>query len=190
MKAKLALAMAVMAALLGTAVATPDRAHACSCAAPPTVREELSRKTAIFAGTVTKIVKPDKPVIDSAVDLVEASFKVDRIWKGELADQATVYTAISSASCGYEGFRVGERFLVSAYGSPDRLETGYCEMTKPAEAAAAELSELGAGREPIAKRDENAAFDGGAAKTIGAWFAVSLAASGLYWWIGRRRRSR
>ncbi|MFC4596917.1 hypothetical protein [Cohnella hongkongensis] len=149
MRTVLTLWAALLAALAGGLAAAPGTAYACSCAAPPSVQEEMARKTAIFSGRVTQVIKPDKEVVDSSVDLVKIKFDVDRVWKGELARQTTVYTSIGSESCGYVSFEPGTSYLVSAYGSPDRLETGMCELTKPAEHAGADIQQLGAGREPL-----------------------------------------
>ncbi|WP_159887274.1 hypothetical protein [Paenibacillus puerhi] len=49
----------------------------------------------------------------------------------QLERKTAVYTAWSSASCGYERFAVGESYLIFASRDPDRLETGICEGTKP-----------------------------------------------------------
>jgi uncharacterized OB-fold protein len=145
-------ALALFACLLLTftagAIAAPGTAYACSCAAPPSVEDELSRKTAIFSGTVTKVIKPDNGIIDSSIDRVEVTFDVENVWKGELTKQAKVYTAIGSESCGYVQFKEGGRYLVSAYGTPERLETGMCELTKPIDEAGDALEQLGAGYEP------------------------------------------
>jgi len=146
---------------MGT-IAAPEKAYACSCAAPPSVQDELSRKTAVFAGTVTEVNKPNKEILDYSADLVEVVFNVEQVWKGELSGKTKVYTALGSESCGYEGFEPGEKYIVSAYGSTDRLETGMCEMTKPIGLAKSALEELGAGREPSGR-------SGGGAELAAAW---------------------
>jgi len=169
--------------LLVIPFARPEPAFACSCAAPPTVQDELDRKTAVFAGKVTEVVRPDKQVLDSAIDLVEVVFEVDRAWKGEPAQRTKVYTALGSESCGYTGFKPGERYLVSAYGSPDKLETGFCEMTKPIEAAAAELTQLGPGREPPP-------VHGGWASSEWPFVALGLVTFVAVGWLGWRFRRR
>jgi len=96
-----------------------------------------------------------------------------------------VYTALGTESCGYTGFKPGERYLVSAYGSPDKLETGYCEMTKPIDLAAAELEELGAGREP-------AALGGSVSAAAERWLLalgfVLLSVAVGFGWHRRQRR--
>jgi len=171
MKASLAMMACLLLVLYGGMIAAPGKAHACSCAAPPSVEEELSRKTAVFSGTVTKVVKPDKEIIDSSRDLVEVTIDVEKVWKGELNKQTTVYTAIGSESCGFVDFRQGEKFIVSAYGTADRLETGMCELTKPVEQAGAALEQLGEGYEPESKSGSRLAEGGG---PIWPWVALLI----------------
>ncbi|WP_424767822.1 hypothetical protein [Paenibacillus sp. sgz302251] len=138
--------------LSGGLIAKPTAAYACSCAAPSSteqqVKDELERKSAIFAGTVTEVIKPSGLKIMSSADLVQVSFEVSTVWKGEVARQASVYTAMSSAGCGYENFTVGKAYLVSAYNNPTKLETGVCELTKPLSSATEELAVLGDGYLP------------------------------------------
>lgn len=126
-----------------------ERAHACSCAETPGIEDQLNRKTAIFTGKVKSVKQPDKGTIWSSADPVKVQFEVKTVWKGEVSSQTTVYTALSSESCGYEGFKVNEEFIVFAYGEPDRLETGLCEGNKTIAAAQEELKALGAGYEPV-----------------------------------------
>ncbi|MZQ81206.1 hypothetical protein GQF01_03600 [Paenibacillus sp. 5J-6] len=92
--------------------------------------------------------KPAIGKIWSSAAPVEARFEVNTVWKGELSSQTMVYTALSSASCGYEGFEVNKDYIVFAYGDPDRLETGICEGTKTTASAQSELIALGEGYEP------------------------------------------
>ncbi len=129
-------------------VVEPLTVNACSCAGPPSIEDQLNRKTAIFKGKVLSLTKPVIGKIWSSADPVKAQFEVKTVWKGELSSQTTVYTALSSASCGYEGFEVNEEYIVFAYGDPDRLETGLCEGTKTLASAKEELIALGGGYEP------------------------------------------
>lgn len=130
-------------------VAEPLTVHACSCAGPPSIEDQMKRKTAIFTGKVLSLTKPDKGKFWSSADPVKAQFEVKTVWKGELGSQTAVYTALSSASCGYEGFEVNKEYIVFAYGDPDRLETGLCEGTKTLASAQEELKALGVGYEPF-----------------------------------------
>ncbi|GGA00981.1 hypothetical protein GCM10008018_54070 [Paenibacillus marchantiophytorum] len=129
-------------------VVEPLTVHACSCAEPPNIKDQLNQKTAIFKGKVLSLTKPVIGKIWSSADPVKAQFEVKTVWKGELSSQTTVYTALSSASCGYEGFEVNEEYIVFASGDPERLETGLCEGTMTLASADEELKALGGGYEP------------------------------------------
>src|SRR5690606_41477990 len=88
--------------------------HACSCAEPPPVEEALERATRVFSGEVIEIVDPGKNKwIRSSNEPIEVIVKVDRVWKGNVGRQATVTTALSTASCGYP-FAIGESYLIYA----------------------------------------------------------------------------
>ncbi|MCQ6563801.1 hypothetical protein [Paenibacillus mendelii] len=126
----------------------PVTVHACSCAQVPNIEDQLNRKTAIFTGKVVSLTKPVQGEIQSSADPVEAQFEVKTVWKGEVGSQTAVYTALSSVSCGYEGFEVNKEYIVYAYGGPDRLETGFCEGTKTLTSAQNDLKALGTGYEP------------------------------------------
>ncbi len=139
-------------------IAKPEAAFACSCASPVSaekqVKDELERKIAIFAGKVTKVIPPRQKEIMSSTDQIKVNFEVSKIWKGDLGKQTTVYTAMSSASCGYENFEVGSEYIVSAYKDPERLETNICDLTKPLASAVEELKILGEGYLPTAMSAE------------------------------------
>lgn len=140
--------------LLSTALlAKPGAVFACSCAEQPSVeklmKEELNRKTVIFAGKVIKVTPPRKKLTMSTADLVQVDFEVSTVWKGELKQKAAIYTAMSSASCGYEGFNVGTAYIVSAYEDSGKLATGICEYTKPLPSAGDEVKALGEGYAPL-----------------------------------------
>ncbi|RCW46461.1 hypothetical protein [Paenibacillus prosopidis] len=134
--------------LIALFIVEPVTVHACSCAEPPSIEDQMNRKTAIFTGKVLSLTKPDKGKFWSSADPVKAQFEVKTVWKGKLGSQTAVYTALSSASCGYEGFEVNKEYIVFAYGDPDRLETGLCEGTKTLASAKEDLKALGAGYEP------------------------------------------
>lgn len=151
------LGMCVVALLLtGTWTMAPAPAYACSCVEPGPVEERLERKTAVFQGTVTSIKEPALKKMMSSEDPVQVTFAVKQLWKGEPHAELSIRTAMSGASCGYEGFRVNEEYVVFAYGDPDDLKTGLCEGTKPVTEAGEELTVLGEGYLP----DDLEASDG------------------------------
>lgn len=142
-------AVTMALAMGGWSLAAPGKAHACSCAKPPAVKEELNRRTAVFAGKVTQVEKPASKLIQSSAEPVKITFEVSAVWKGELKSKTAVYTAMSSASCGYENFQVHTEYIVFATGTPDRLETSICTRTKPLASAWEERAVLGTGAAPL-----------------------------------------
>ncbi|WP_162341259.1 hypothetical protein [Paenibacillus paridis] len=136
---------------------SPESAFACSCAmsgSPEShVKDELERKTAVFSGEVLKVTPPGPKVFMSSDELTKVLFQVETVWKGKPEQQTYVYTAMSSASCGYENFHEGQSYIVSAYEQDGKLETGICELTKPLSMVQEELKVLGEGYppEPLSK---------------------------------------
>lgn len=121
-------------------IVVPSTAHACSCAEPISMEEQMIRKTAIFTGKLISLSQPNRGIISSSADPVAAQFEVINVWKGDLG----------SESCGYEGFEVDEEFIVFASGPYDQLKTGLCEGTKQLGSAQEELAALEAGYKPVA----------------------------------------
>jgi hypothetical protein len=128
-------------------ILSPSVTYACSCAPPPSVEEELERKTAVFSGKVIDISGPNKRIFKSSADPVTVLLEVDTIWKGINESQVIVHTAESSASCGFK-FELGKEYLVYAYGDKGDLQTGLCERTTLLTSAAEDLSILGKGKTP------------------------------------------
>ena len=86
---------------------------ACSCAMAGT-EQYVDGADAVFTGTVTdKEPPPQRPVM-SSMDPVTYTFDVERAFKGDLSDPLPVLSASSGASCGLEGVRVGQRYVVFA----------------------------------------------------------------------------
>jgi len=132
----------------GLATFAPPKAGACSCAEPPPLEEDVAGKAAVFSGTVLEIVEPERGAVRSSADPVYVRFEVDTVWKGGEETQRIVKTAKSGESCGYDAFELGRAYVVFAYGSQDRLETGLCTRTAPLEEAAETLKGLGTGAAP------------------------------------------
>ncbi|MCY9514668.1 hypothetical protein [Paenibacillus apiarius] len=118
---------------------------ACSCAAIPSVEDAKREAAAVFAGKVTDVSQSLTTMIFSTADPVKVSFQVKRLWKGNVASNAKVVTALSSASCGYE-FETGKQYLVYAYHSDGKYIAHLCTRTAPLEAAAEDIRLLGTGR--------------------------------------------
>lgn len=152
MNKKLTAVIVAVAVLFCTGIMKPDKVFACSCAmvqsAEKQVKDELERSSAIFAGKVLTVTQPPEKQIMSSADPVEVQFEVSEVWKGEVQKQTAVYTALSSASCGYENFAEGVEYIVSAYESDSALHTTICNMTKQLDTAGDELKVLGEGKQP------------------------------------------
>jgi hypothetical protein len=178
-----------MLAISAWLLVKPTAVHACSCAGPSPVQDDLNRKTAIFAGKVKSVDKPRGGLIRSSADPVEVTFEVTDVWKGELRSETKVYTAMSGASCGYEGFAAGQSYIVFAHGLSDRLETGSCERTKLLASASEELAALGAGYKPTGSLESDGDNNRAVWGTVLAGAALAIAAVGLAVFFKRMRRS-
>ncbi|SEN08681.1 Tissue inhibitor of metalloproteinase [Paenibacillus sp. OV219] len=143
------------------------------------MKGELDRKTAIFEGTVLEIKQPSQKTIMSTADKVRVTFEVSRVWKGEVGQQAEVYTAMSSASCGIENFEVGTKYIVSAYKDSKPLETNICDLTKPLANARAELAILGDGYAPM----DQASNESGNLMVITLIVTITAIIIGLFVWM-------
>lgn len=130
----------------------PAISYACSCEVPPSVEEEVQRKTAVFSGKVINITeqsKQSKGGIQSTADPMAVLFEVTSTWKGVNETQVLIYTATSSASCGFN-FRLGGKYLIYAYGENEKGEliTGICDRTALISEATEDLAVLGEGLQP------------------------------------------
>ncbi|URN93551.1 MAG: hypothetical protein NAG76_17180 [Candidatus Pristimantibacillus lignocellulolyticus] len=120
----------VIILLSGLMVGEQKSAYACSCAmAPGSYEKELADSDYVFDGVVTN-KKEKKSLLGtiSSDDPVEWTFQVNGSWKGEVTEVATVYSALSSVSCGYE-FKVGKRYAVFANGTNDLIKVSLCSKT-------------------------------------------------------------
>lgn len=76
-------------------------------------------------------------------------FEVEKTWKGVQQTQVIVYTALSSASCGF-GFDVGEKYIVIVYANEKEgeLQTEICTRTSKISLAERDIDYLGEGEMP------------------------------------------
>jgi len=135
---------------------TPSVAFACSCERPPfgktekqLIKLEREKSRTVFAGEITDIIL-EQTIPGEDAPVAEVRFKVLQSWKGTATKTVTVFTANICCICGYEGFKVGERYLVYTYGSDEdeKLWTGMCTRTKPLTEAALDLRVLDKGKVP------------------------------------------
>ncbi len=189
-----ALALAVLAvALLAPFAADPKPALACSCVAAP-VADDLSFTDTVFAGRVLHVGKGWKDGYSGPPR--EVTVAVDHVWRGSVPGRATVVTASGGASCGYESFVVGQRFVVYAQARSGAFETNLCSPTRPYDDASVKLLERVTGPgvvvEPIAATDEIEQEDGFDSRTeLVAAFTllagiVAVAGIATLWWQRNR----
>ena len=136
---------------------------ALKCWARRSVSEELEHSTIVFSGKA--VAEEYRPLIvapagwsDGGETLV-IKFSVARWWKGSGEEEVFLYTGVSRWPGGYTriagedfGFKVGEQYLVYAFGENEHLVTTECERTTKLEKAAEDLKELGEGRLPEKKK--------------------------------------
>jgi hypothetical protein len=126
------------------------------------VAYELKSATAVFAGKV--IAQEYRPILNPTAEEPEGSqvlitkISVDRWWKGDGGEEVEMYTSVTKLPNGLTrrfaedfNFELGKRYLVYAFGQPDRLVTNVCTLTRNIEQTADQLRELGEGTEPKKK---------------------------------------
>ena len=97
----------------------------------------FEKATSVFTGEVVSL------------DLLTVKFKVDKIWKGEEANDITMVTGtklygdgtLTFSSCDYR-FEKGAKYLIYAYGPEEKLQTDKCSRTMPLKFAEKELKGL------------------------------------------------
>jgi hypothetical protein len=98
-------------------------ANACRCFEPPPPTEAYKSSTAVFVGTVVSgSLEGDYGR--------RYEFKIEESLKGKLNDKVEIFTGRDSGICG-RSFQIGEKYLVYAGGSQEKLSTTICDRTKP-----------------------------------------------------------
>lgn len=109
-------------------------AFGCGCPSgsnptPESIRIERQKDfddaTAVFSGEVIKS------------DVFKAEFKIDKIWKGDFDEKITTLTATkdngdgiyTTSGCDYQ-VKLGEKYLIYAYGKTDELKTRSCSRSR------------------------------------------------------------
>jgi preprotein translocase subunit SecG len=134
---------------------------ACSCMQPEPPLSSLDQSTAVFSGKVTEIKNAftfeSLIGIGSSRDPKEVTIEVSKVWKGSDYKTIIIETAMSSASCGYP-FKVGEEYVVYAYGEEGKLTASLCSRTRLLRDADVDFAELGEGKVPSIE-GSNKTFD-------------------------------
>jgi hypothetical protein len=101
----------------------PESAQGCSCSAPRGPWEARAEADAVFSGTAVEVVPTEGTLRSRRI-----TFRVDNRWKGELGDQVTIFSAASTAACGFL-FRENEQYIIYADDFSGRLSTNMCTRT-------------------------------------------------------------
>ena len=109
----------------------------CSCLPPNPPRDEFGVSRSAFSGRVQSIQAETLRVSL----MLKVTFQVLHYWKGGPSSPVSLYTAMSTASCGFP-FHVDSTYLVYALPYVDTLFTHLCTRTRPLSQAAEDLAFL------------------------------------------------
>jgi hypothetical protein len=110
---------------------------ACSCLPPPSPGDEFGVSRSVFTGRVRSIkldTLQSGPILRVILDVLHN-------WKSAGSPQMSLYTAMSTASCGFP-FHVDSTYLVYTYRYLDTLATHLCTRTRLLSEAAEDLAFL------------------------------------------------
>ena len=118
--------MALLA--FGAVLAFPSPVLACTCA-PIGHLGAVRQAEVAFSGTATHIFDPGgKGPLVSTGRIVQTTFEVDGVFKGDVPESVRVLASADGASCGF-AFEVGKRYKVYGTSRGDSVETGLCTGT-------------------------------------------------------------
>jgi hypothetical protein len=119
-------------ALFATIVSIAN-ASACSCAGPGAPCQDYGRATAVFIGTPISVRTAEQTSTRSPgeIDWLPVTFKftLEQSFLGVESREVEVSTGRGGGDCGYN-FKLGNRYVVYAYRSQNRLATSICSRTK------------------------------------------------------------
>ena len=93
--------------------------------------QHAARADVVFAGRLLEIDEGIRGPIRSTMDPITYRFAVDQVFKGAVAQNASVVSAASGGSCGLERMNVGARYTVFAQAEAGTLRSGLCGGTHP-----------------------------------------------------------
>jgi len=129
----LRLLLVTLCAAAGLVVFTQVPAVACSCVAASTA-EHVEWADAVFIGTLTDIeeTNPGNDDVISSGDAVFYTFDIDETFKGDAGD-GVVESVRDGATCGLEGMRIDQSYVVfAAEGKDGELGANLCGGTSAA----------------------------------------------------------
>lgn len=134
---KLGLRLALLPVVLW--IASPDPPAFAECVVPDTPCRDYAHHAVVFQGLVERIIPIEPPAAHAAdlrlpvqiVPIRRIHFRVERAWKG-LQDASADILESGITDVGYNGFAVGERYLVYADRDPGtaQLSAFGCGRTK------------------------------------------------------------
>jgi hypothetical protein len=143
-----------MLAIATFALVALGEVQGCTCAfgGGPACQEAWRQTTdAVLLGRVEKIESahgsvgsaPGAMSMTMMGSMLRVSISIDEVYRGPSAKAIEVFTASSSAACGYS-FHEGQKYLIyaSAAGNGAQLVVSLCSATKPAEYAEEDLAYL------------------------------------------------
>jgi hypothetical protein len=143
-----------MLAIVAFALGALGEMQGCTCAfgSGPACQEAWRQTTdAVLLGRVEKIESahgsvgsaPGAMSMTMMGFMLRVTISINEVYRGPSAKTIEVYTASSSAACGYS-FREGQEYLIyaSAAGKDAELVVSLCSATKPAEYAEKDLAYL------------------------------------------------
>ncbi|WP_243059693.1 hypothetical protein [Nocardioides sp. SR21] len=146
------LRMLLAAALAAVALVaiTPSASYACSCA-PTSTADSVESADAIFVGTLDEITPPPQRELMSSMDPNTFTFEVHQVLAGSVGSAVEVQSAMSGASCGWEGMEIGQEYVVFAAAGRAALQGNLCTPARGAtDRLVAEVAELtGATARPL-----------------------------------------
>lgn len=124
-------------AACGLVLVTPVASQACSCVSGAP-RDHVEWADVVFTGALMEMEPPPRRAVMSSSDPNTYTFSVGRVLEGEVDSFAVVESAMSGASCGLEGMKVGHEYVVFATHHQGRLISGLCSGTQEASPALVE----------------------------------------------------
>ena len=120
-----------------------DRAHACTCAGPPSPMEAFDASAAVFAGKVIS-VESTGGTGSMCTDVVIVTMTSDASWKGPTLPVMKLRTPANDGCCGLN-FAVGVPYLIYATNSTyfGGLSAMLCSRTRTLATAEEDLEWLG-----------------------------------------------
>ena len=136
-------------------------AFACRCGQPTNeksferaaaVEKSFEKASVIFSGEVIKL------------DDFRATLKVEKVWKGKFKEEIVMLTGTTKtaewyqfSTCDYD-YVFGQKYLIYANGSEDKLKTSLCSRTKSLRSAEEDIKALEKLKQEITVKNEQAAF--------------------------------